>query len=180
MFLAAVPTDLQPTAAERLRKDSIVQWMLTIHQSYPIVGILLLVMGLDILIGLCAAFITKTISSTVSQKGMTRKVVMLLLVGFGLVLEPYAGGLPLAKLIAMCFLVTEGISIVENSARAGVPVPQVLVDTLHKLRNDEKASVHSPVNIQRASSVEIKVPAPVSSESASIHSDSGVRINQQG
>ena len=148
------------TNVTRLPVDSIVSWLAWGHGQYPIVGILILMMGLDVAVGLCAAVITRSVSATVSQNGMTRKVIMLLLVGVGAVLEPYAGELPLSKLIAMAFIATEGISIVKNSARAGVPVPQQLIDVLTKLESTDKpavtdATANQTVTINRAGSVDI-------------------------
>lgn len=138
--------------------DSIVEWLVVFHRQFPLVGILMLIMALDVAVGLCAAVVTKTVSSTISQHGMYRKVIMLLLVGVGAVLDPYAGGIPLSKMISMAFLVTEAISIVENSARAGVPIPAPLYDVLQKLKNNEKASVTpgpQTVNIASAGMVDI-------------------------
>lgn len=176
---------MQPVGyGDRFKMDSVVEWLLGFHQQYPIVGILMILMGLDILIGLCAAIITKSVSSTISQRGMTRKVIMLLLVGVGAVFDPYAGGIPLSKMVAMCFLVTEGISILENSARAGVPIPQPLYDVLQKLKNNEKAAVdvkqvNPTVNIQRASNVDIRT-TDGTGDASSVHSDSGVKISGVG
>lgn len=146
--------------ADHLRMDDIVSWLLKFHQAYPVVGILLLIMGLDVAVGLCAAVITKSVSSTVSHRGMVRKVIMLLLVGVGAVLDPYAGGIPLSKMVAMCFLVTESISIIENAARAGVPIPKPLYEVLQKLTSNEKAAIFpngqpQTVNIRRAGLVDI-------------------------
>jgi len=139
--------------------DSIVQWLMTFHNKYPVVGILFLMILLDVAIGLCAAIITKTVSSTVSQHGMIRKVINLLLIGVGAVLEPYAGGIPLSKMIAMAFIVTEAISITENAARAGVPVPKPLLDVLQKLRGSDKDEPKPPaqpvIQVNRASTITV-------------------------
>ena len=48
-------------------------------------------------------------------------------------MEPYAAGLPLGRLVAVFYTVTEGLSILENLSRAGVPIPQQLRDALEKL-----------------------------------------------
>jgi len=170
---------------ERLMKlpvDSIVARLLSFHEQFPLVGILILIMALDVAIGLLAAFITRTVSSTISHRGMVRKVIMLLLVGVGAVLEPYAGGIPLSKMVAMAFLVTEGISIIENAARAGVPIPKPLYDVLQKLTSNEKAAIvpHQPspqtVNVERASNVNITTTEPTG-DAASVH-DSKITVGR--
>ena len=139
--------------------DSIVHAIKTFHLAYPIVGILMVMMAFDVCIGLCAAVVTKTVSSTISQAGMVKKVIVLLLVALGTILEPYSGGMPLSQMISMSFIVTELISIAENAARAGVPLPDTLKDLLQKLRNNEKASVAvsaATVNINRVSNLDLR------------------------
>lgn len=139
--------------------DAIVQWIAYLHNSYPIVGALLVLMLLDVMVGLAAAFVTKSVSSTVSYKGMVRKVIMLLLVAVASVLDPYAGDIPVSKLTAMFFIATEGISILENAKRAGVPIPDWLGEVLAKLKNGDKPSYtndHPMVEIQKADSVTIQ------------------------
>lgn len=126
--------------------DVIVRWLSWFHSQYPFVGILLLLMMLDVMTGLIAAFIEKTLSSTASWRGMGRKVIMLSAVGMGMALEstPYSAGIPLGRLIAVFYTVTEGLSIMENMARSGVPIPQALRDALAKIGSGDKASTPEP------------------------------------
>lgn len=121
--------------------DSLVQFLYAAHEAYPIVGILIIMMGLDIATGIGAAVITKTLSSTVSFNGMIRKAMMLTLIAVGAVLDPFAGGIPVSKLMSMCFLFTELISIIENAKRSGIPIPRVLVDILIKERGPSEDAV---------------------------------------
>lgn len=113
--------------------DFIVQRLMWFHGQYPFVGLLLLMMMLDVLTGLTAAFIAKKLSSAASWNGMGKKVLILAAVGMGTAMEPYAAGLPLGRLVAVFYTVTEGLSILENLSRAGVPIPQQLRDALEKL-----------------------------------------------
>lgn len=117
--------------------DYIVMWITFIHKNFPVVGTLLLMMALDVLLGIIVACMTKTLSSTISHRGMWRKAVKVLLVAVGAVLQPYSNGMPLSDLIAMFFIFTEGVSIIENAAIAGVPVPPALIEIL-KMANKEK------------------------------------------
>ena len=114
--------------------DFIVTWLSWIHAQYPFVGQLLLLMMLDIVTGLVAAFITRTVNSSTGYAGMGRKVIILTAVAVGVILEPLANGIPLGKLVAVFYTFTEGISIVENVGRSGVPIPSVLTQALEKLR----------------------------------------------
>ena len=103
-------------------------------QSQPVIGLLLVLIIADVLVGICRAFITKTLSSTVSWRGMTRKVVMLILIGVASMVEPYAGGIPVSKGVALFYAATEFLSLLENAAACGVPLPQLLIDALSKLK----------------------------------------------
>ena len=120
--------------------DSIVQFIRFVHAHFPVVGLMLLTILADIAFGLCAACMTRTLSSTISQKGMIKKAVQILWAGLGYAIEPYAGGLPMSGMVGMCFVVTNMISIMENSVRCGVPVPQPVMDVLAQLRSDKQAA----------------------------------------
>jgi len=89
---------------------------------------------LDFLIGFVIAWLAKEVSSTVSFKGMAKKAAMILFVMAAVVLDPFVTDFAVAKLIATFFLFTEMISITENLARIGVPVPEWLLTVLAKLK----------------------------------------------
>jgi hypothetical protein len=65
--------------------------------------------------------------------------------------------LPLASIIALFFIVTEVISIIENASLMGLPVPKGLVDKLVKMSQD--AGVATPVPAP-AAEVKVTVTAP--------------------
>lgn len=138
-----------------------IQWLIDGYAKWPMLGLFFALCFIDVCTGLCAAFITKTLSSTISWAGMVRKIVMLLMVVFAAVLEQIGtGGIPAAKMTAGFFCITEALSIIENAARSGVPIPPFLLDTLQRLKNSEKASVassSSTVTIQHASNVSMDV-----------------------
>ena len=104
----------------------------------PLVQLLVFLMVVDIVTGLLVAFQTKAISSDISFKGMSKKAIKLILVMVANVAETYVGGaLPLGEGVAGFYCATEFLSIIENAATAGVPVPKILKDALAKL-NPEK------------------------------------------
>lgn len=150
-----------------MQSDLIVQWIAWFQTSYPVTGALLVMMAIDIAMGLCAAFRTKTISSSASFAGMVKKGAMLLMLGMGAVLEPFSGDIPVSKLVSLCFLVTEGLSILENAKRVGIPIPAAITDALSKLRSTSPATTPtSPtqqVEIKHASNVNIATPPDGSS-----------------
>lgn len=97
---------------------------------------LLIFIGFDFITGVATGFIEKNLSSEVAFKGIVRKFFELLIVSACHVLDMYVIGEGDALFTAACFLfiATEGLSIVENSARLGVPIPQKLIDCLSQLK----------------------------------------------
>ncbi|MBX6770880.1 MAG: phage holin family protein [Chloroflexi bacterium] len=102
-----------------------------------LVQVLIGLMALDIATGMLAAFIAQELSSDVSFRGMARKAIVLLVVAGGVWLEP-AVGLPVGQAVAGFYAAHEGLSLIENVARAGLPVPQVLRDALAKLSPEQE------------------------------------------
>ncbi len=133
----------------------------------PIVSGLLILMLIDVLTGCCLAVVQKKLSSTTSWRGMCKKVIVLLLVGVAAVLEPFANGIPLSKLVAVFYIVTEALSIMENAAMAGVPLPAPLIDALVKLKEQQReARPNMPQNSATTTvrlEGELRVPGVVSS-----------------
>lgn len=97
-----------------------------------LVQVLIGVMVLDILSGMLAAFITQQLSSRVTFRGMAKKAFVLVLVGAAAWVEP-AAGVPLASAVAGFYVVYELMSILENAAVAGLPVPDALRSALARV-----------------------------------------------
>lgn len=97
-----------------------------------LVKVLIGVMILDILSGILAAYIMSSLDSRVSFRGMAKKALALVLVGAAAWIEP-AVGVPLASAVAGFYVVHELMSILENAAAAGLPVPDVLRDALARV-----------------------------------------------
>lgn len=101
-------------------------------------GLCLLVL-LDVFTGLLKALSLKTLSSDVSFKGMTKKVYIFVLIAVGVVVDGIAGTDTLVRTgVIFFYSITEALSITENAAIVGVPVPAVLKDALVKLREKTK------------------------------------------
>ena len=80
----------------------------------------------DVLTGLLRAWQERTLVSCIAGAGMRRKATMLIMVLVGEALEPYMQRMPISEVMAAGFAVSEGISVIENSAALGVPVPPIL------------------------------------------------------
>ena len=93
---------------------------------------------LDYVTGLTVACINKNLSSEVGFKGIAKKVVILLLVAVGHILDVYilGGGAVCRSTVIGFYLANEGISILENAGNLGIPLPKKLVSVLKQLKND--------------------------------------------
>lgn len=91
----------------------------------------------DYITGLMAAFIQKKVSSEVGFRGICKKVAVFCLVGIGHVLDTQVikTGSVLRTAVIFFYLSNEGISIIENIALIGLPVPQKLINVLEQLNN---------------------------------------------
>ena len=99
---------------------------------------LLAFMIVDYVTGLTLACISKNLSSEVGFKGIAKKVVILLLVAVGNILDIYilGDGAVCRSTVIGFYLANEGISILENAGNLGIPLPKKLVAVLKQLKND--------------------------------------------
>ena len=90
---------------------------------------------IDYLTGLINAFILKTLSSEIGFKGICKKVLIFALVGIANLIDLFIlqEGSILRTAIIFFYLANEGISILENSAKLGLPIPQKLKDVLAQI-----------------------------------------------
>lgn len=138
-------------------------------RSQPMVSLLMLLTICDIVTGLAAAFVTKTASSDVSYVGMIKKSLMWLLVGISAAVAPLSPDIPVLKLTASFFALMEGLSILENCGRCGVPIPPVLKDALVKLRTDNGISTTTTTTTTATATTTTKTPpAPASDTPAQV------------
>ena len=87
--------------------------------------------------GVLIAIINKKLSSEVGFKGLVKKIFMLMLVAVGHIIDAQVIGSGAAVMTAveLFFIANEGISILENAARLGVPIPKKLKDILIQLKD---------------------------------------------
>lgn len=96
-------------------------------------------MILDYLTGVLVAVAQKELSSKVGFKGIAKKVIILALVAVGHILDTHVlgGGAVCRSAVSGFYIANEGISILENAAELGLPLPKKLVDVLKQLRDDD-------------------------------------------
>ena len=100
---------------------------------------LIVFMALDYITGLMCAVIDKKLSSAVGFKGICKKVLILMLVGVANVVDIHIVGTGSAlRSAVICFyLSNEGLSLLENAAHIGLPIPDKMKDVLAQLHGRE-------------------------------------------
>lgn len=104
-----------------------------------VLQVLLLLMVLDFVTGMAVAIQQGTVSSHKSYQGIGKKVIVLALITATAVIQQHLTvDLPIVEIVAGFYIANEFISILENAALAGVPVPGALRDMLQKLNDMAK------------------------------------------
>ena len=98
---------------------------------------LLAFVAIDYITGVMCAISDKTLSSEVGFRGICRKVLIFLLVGIGHIVDAQvigSGGV-LRTAVIFFYLSNEGVSLIENAAHLGLPVPDKLKAVLEQLHD---------------------------------------------
>ena len=107
---------------------------------------------IDYITGVMCAVIDKKLSSAIGFKGICRKVLIFLIVGAVHILDLYVikTGSILRTAVIFFYISNEGVSLVENSAHLGLPVPKKIKSVLEQLHNraenDDKEDEHNDEN----------------------------------
>ena len=92
---------------------------------------------IDYATGVLCAIADHTLSSEVGFRGIARKVIIFLLVGVGHIIDTQVigNGSILRTAVIFFYLSNEGVSLVENAAHLGLPVPEKLKAVLEQLHD---------------------------------------------
>lgn len=133
--------------------DAVLAWL----AAHPLIATLLALQAADIAMGVCLAFGAKRLSSSVTHKGFLRKTGTLIVVGISYLLQRHMPDAPLGHLVCTAFIGQEGLSIVENAALLGVPIPRSLREALAKLQEEKTPKQEAKKRIEvKADSVIVK------------------------
>lgn len=99
-------------------------------------------MVIDYITGVMCAVADKNLSSEVGFKGICRKVLIFLLVGIANVLDVQVigTGSVLRTAVIFFYISNEGVSLLENAAHLGLPVPEkikIILEQLHDRAESE-------------------------------------------
>jgi toxin secretion/phage lysis holin len=125
--------------------------------------ILLAVMVLDIVSGFIRAAMDKTISSAVAWRGILKKIMTLVVIMLVSAVQKVAVvQFPAVEVVAGFFLYYEAISLLENAAAAGVPIPEWLITALAQMNPDKngRRATDKPTPVVVVPSVPAQIPSP--------------------
>lgn len=101
---------------------------------------LIVLMSLDYVSGVMCAIIDRKLSSAVGFKGVCKKVFILMLVGVAHIIDLHVVGTgSVLRGAVICFYMSnEGLSLLENAAHVGLPIPDKLKDILTQLHDKDR------------------------------------------
>jgi toxin secretion/phage lysis holin len=102
---------------------------------YTLLGFILI----DYLTGVMAAIAKRQISSEIGFVGILKKILILIIVAMGHLLDQnlLGGGAAMRTAVIFFYTANEGISITENLSRLGFPIPARLKSVLAQLSEKE-------------------------------------------
>lgn len=114
------------------------EWIIGFNDAIPL---LLWAMCIDYLTGITAAYIYKRkhpksrrgLDSRVGALGIMKKILILTLVVFSHVIDQAVAFDGIQSVVTWFYIGNEGLSVIENAAKAGVPMPRKLTDVLEQL-----------------------------------------------
>ncbi|MGN0777820.1 MAG: holin family protein [Aristaeellaceae bacterium] len=107
-----------------------------------VLGVMFVAMGLDYITGVATAALGRSgktadgkFASSAAFAGLTKKLLMLVIVALAVLVDRLLGTQGICRMAAIGFYAAnEGLSIIENCSRIGVPFPQGLMRALERLR----------------------------------------------
>ena len=104
---------------------------------------LIVFVALDYLTGVIVAIIEKKLSSEIGFKGILKKVLIFVMVGIGNMVDVHLlkNGSAIRTAVIFFYLSNEGISILENCSKVGLPIPEKLKNVLKQF-DENTASQH--------------------------------------
>lgn len=100
---------------------------------------LVIAVSLDYISGVIKAFVNKELSSKIGLKGLLKKVGVFVIVALAVLIDKVTGESGAVRtLVIYYFVANEGLSIIENLAAAGLPIPSVIKKALQALKSESK------------------------------------------
>lgn len=105
--------------------------------------ILVTFMVLDYATGLLRGYVNKELSSDIGLRGIARKAVIFVVLIVGVCLDRLinSGNWIFRTLVAYFYIANEGLSLIENCASLGLPIPDKILEALAQLKDGEKKEI---------------------------------------
>ena len=97
---------------------------------------LLVMIILDYISGIASAIYNKNLDSKIGLKGILKKFMYVVIVCVSVIIDKIVGNTGVVRTLVIYFFVAnDGLSIIENMGKMGIPLPKKLIDTLNQLKN---------------------------------------------
>ncbi len=102
-------------------------------------AVLIAFIVLDYLTGILAAIVTKSLSSYIGARGIAKKALIFVVLIVAVLLDRLINNDQwiFRTLVCYFYIANEGISLIENVAKTGLPIPQKLRSILHQVKDDK-------------------------------------------
>ena len=102
--------------------------------------VLISFMALDYVTGLIKGWNNKTLSSHIASKGIARKSLIFIVLIVAVLLDRLlnTGTWVFRTLVCYFYIANEGMSLLENCAELGVPIPDKIKEALVQLKSNEE------------------------------------------
>ena len=102
--------------------------------------VLISFMVLDYITGLIKGWNNKSLSSHIASKGIARKSLIFIVLIVAVLLDRLlnTGTWVFRTLVYYFYIANEGISLLENCAELGVPIPDKIKETLEQLKSNDE------------------------------------------
>ena len=99
---------------------------------------LLIMMALDYITGVAKGYKEKNVNSKRAYKGFWKKLVILIIVVAATQMDIILQGMGIRTLVLMFYVATEFLSILENAAILGIPIPEKLKVALEQCKDKQE------------------------------------------
>ena len=101
---------------------------------------LVVLVVLDYVTGVTAAWFEKKLSSEVGAKGIAKKILLFVPVVIGVYMDQATGQQVFRSLAIWFYMANEGLSCLENLGRVGIPFPEAMKKALVQLKDKEEST----------------------------------------
>lgn len=111
-----------------------------VENTSDIFNVLIVFIVLDYISGIFRAIVEQKLSSQIGYKGILRKIFILVIISVSYLIDEYiimAETKSMTLIVTMFYISNEGISILENANKIGIPIPNKLKQVLLSVRNEK-------------------------------------------